>query len=344
MAESQPILAPLTPAAIFLVVAIDEGGEDRVRVVLTEVSGLQRAIGFRAPGADLSCVTSIGSDAWDRLFAGPKPAELHPFRELKGERHHAPATPGDILFHIRSESMDACFELAGRLVQNLGNAVTVLDDTQGFRYFEQRDLLGFVDGTENPTGAAASDAALVGAEDAEFTGGSYVIIQRYVHPIMEWNALKTEEQECIVGRTKLGDYELADDVKPADAHVAMTQVSDQAGNELQILRHNMPFGSVRDGVYGTYFIGYAATPSVTETMLEQMFLGTTDASHDRILDFSTALTGCLLFAPTVDFLDDLPPSPADAAAALDPVEPESVSAPRTPDFSLRIGSLKGDQS
>ncbi|WP_068276580.1 Dyp-type peroxidase [Aldersonia kunmingensis] len=344
MAESQPILAPLTPAAIFLVVTINEGGEDRVRDALAEVSGLQRAIGFRVPGADLSCVTSIGSDAWDRLFAGPKPSGLHPFRELKGERHHAPATPGDILFHIRSESMDACFELAGRLVQNLGDAITVLDDTQGFRYFEQRDLLGFVDGTENPTGTAAGEAALVGDEDAEFSGGSYVIIQRYLHPIVEWNELKTEEQEYIVGRTKLGDYELADDVKPADSHVAMTQVSDETGNELQILRHNMPFGSVKDGVYGTYFIGYAATPSVTETMLEQMFLGTADASHDRILDFSTAQTGCLFFAPTIDFLDDLPPAPTQAAEVLDTVDPESDSVPSTPDFSLRIGSLKGDPS
>jgi putative iron-dependent peroxidase len=333
MAESQPILAPLTPAAIFLVVTINEGGEGAVRDLLTEVSGLQRAIGFRVPGADLSCVTSIGSQAWDRLFDGPKPAELHPFRELTGERHHAPATPGDILFHIRSESMDACFELAGRIAQTLGEAVTVIDDTQGFRYFEQRDLLGFVDGTENPTGAGAAAAVLIGDDDAEFSGGSYVIIQRYVHPIMRWNALKTEEQEAVVGRTKLGDYELPEDVQPADSHVALTQVTDDDGAELEILRHNMPFGSIKDDVYGTYFIGYAATPTVTETMLERMFLGTGDAAHDRILDFSTAETGCLFFTPTVDFLDNPPPAPtADA---------ETDAKPVHLDQSLHIGSLKG---
>src|SRR5215211_2355455 len=130
----QPVLAPLTPAAIFLVATIDEGGEEAVHDALPELSGLVRAVGFRDPAKRLSMVASIGSDAWDRLFSGPRPAELHPFVELTGRRHHAPSTPGDLLFHIRAESMDVCFELATKLVEAM-DAITVVDETHGFRFF-----------------------------------------------------------------------------------------------------------------------------------------------------------------------------------------------------------------
>ena len=171
----QPVLAPLTPAAIFLVARIADGGEERVRDALPGLSGLVRAIGFRDPAKHLSLVTSIGSDAWDRLFAGPRPAELHPFPELRGARHHAPATPGDLLFHIRAETLDVCFELAGRLLKAMAGAITVVDEVHGFRFFDNRDLLGFVDGTENPDGPPAVVATEVGDEDPDFAGGCYVM-------------------------------------------------------------------------------------------------------------------------------------------------------------------------
>ncbi|ONM48378.1 Dyp-type peroxidase [Nocardia donostiensis] len=340
MGEPQPILEPLTPAAIFLVATIEEGGEATVRDLLADLAGLRRSVGFRLPGADLTCVAGIGSAAWDRLFSGPRPAELHEFPGYDGPRHRAPATPGDLLFHIRSQVHDACFELAMAIGDRLGDAVTIVDETVGFRYFEQRDLLGFVDGTENPEGALpdspAGRAALIGAEDPDFTGGSYVIVQKYLHPLGDWRAVPVPEQEKIIGRTKLDDFELSDEDKPADSHVAVTTVVDPDGTERQILRANMPFGSVRDDEFGTYFVGYAATPSVTETMLERMFLGTEDATHDRILDFSTAVTGTLFFVPPQDFLDDLPDPPQ---AATEPAGP-------TPDTdaahtgSLGIGTLK----
>src|SRR5271168_1573195 len=150
--QPQPVLAPLTPAAIFLVVTIDDGGEAIVHDALPDLSGLVRAIGFRDPAKHLSVVASIGSDAWDRLFGGPRPAALHPFVELKGPRHEAPATPGDLLFHVRAESLDVCFELAGRILKSMAAAVTVVDEVHGFKFFDNRDLLGFVDGTENPSG------------------------------------------------------------------------------------------------------------------------------------------------------------------------------------------------
>jgi putative iron-dependent peroxidase len=312
MAEDAPaptpqmVLSPLTSAAIFLVATIDPGGEAVTRDVLSQVSSLQRAVGFRAePDGRLSCVTGIGSQAWDRLFTGPRPARLHPFRELEGPVHRAVSTPGDLLFHIRAARLDLCFALATEIMARLGGAVTVRDEVHGFQYLDKRDLLGFVDGTENPTGPGASAAVLVGDEDPDFAGGSYVIVQKYVHDLDAWNALPVETQEKIIGRTKLNDIELDDDVKPADSHIALTSLTDPDGTEHEILRDNMPFGTVGRGEFGTYFIGYARTPAVTETMLERMFLGAPGAAHDRILDFSTPLTGCLFHVPTVDFLENL---------------------------------------
>jgi putative iron-dependent peroxidase len=312
----QTVLCPLTSAAIFLVVTIDPGGEAVTRDVLSDLNSLQRAVGFRAePEGRLSCVTGIGSQAWDRLFAGPRPAELHPFRELNGPVHRAVPTPGDLLFHMRAARLDLCFALASEIMTRLSKAVTVRDEVHGFQYFDKRDLLGFVDGTENPTGAAASVAVLIGDEDCEFAGGSYVVVQKYVHDLAAWNGLPVEAQERIVGRTKLSDIELDDGSKPADSHVALTTITDADGTEREIVRDNMPFGTVGRGEFGTYFIGYARTPAVTEAMLERMFLGTQDAAHDRILDFSTPVTGCLFHVPTADFLEDLPAPPGAESGA-----------------------------
>ncbi|GHA78768.1 peroxidase [Streptomyces canarius] len=338
----QLVLSPLTSAAIFLVVTIDSGGEGTVRELLSDVGSLERAVGFRVqPEGRLSCVTSIGSHAWDRLFTGPRPARLHPFRELHGPVHRAVATPGDLLFHIRASRLDLCFALATEIMSRLRGAVTVQDEVQGFKYFDERDLLGFVDGTENPTGAAARAAVLVGDEDPSFAGGSYVVVQKYLHDMEAWEALPVEAQEHVIGRRKLSDVELADDVKPADSHVALATVVDPDGTEREILRDNMPFGAAGRGEFGTYFIGYARTPEVTETMLERMFLGTESAPHDRILDFSTAVTGTLFFTPTADFLEDLPAPPAaSAAGAVTPTD----SQVRSSGSSLGIGSMKRSMS
>ncbi|TDT97813.1 putative iron-dependent peroxidase [Streptomyces sp. 846.5] len=308
-AEPQPVVSPLTAAAIILVLTIGPGGEPAVRDLVGDLSGLQRSVGFRIPEGGLACVAGIGSDAWDRLFAGPRPAELHPFRDFVGERHRTVSTPGDLVLHIRAPRMDACFELAGQVVNRLSGSATVVDETHGFRYFDQRDLLGFVDGTENPSGRDAVRAVLVGQEDPAFSGGSYLLVQKYLHDLSAWNALSTEEQERAVGRTKADNIELDDAVKPADSHVALNTVTDPDGTQRQILRENMPFGSLGRGEYGTYFIGYARTPAVTEKMLENMFVGSPPGNHDRILDFSTAVTGSLFFTPSADFVDDLPELP-----------------------------------
>jgi len=355
----QPVTATLTRAAIFLVATINPGAANSaaVRDFCGGLSGILRAIGFRDLEAGLTCVAAFGSEAWDRVFGSPRPAELHPFKEFHSATRHAVATPGDLLFHIRSKRMDLCFETATQILAALGPAVTVVDEVHGFRYFEDRDLLGFVDGTENPTGDLAVQSVRVGEEDPEFQGGSYVLVQKYLHNLDSWNALPVEAQEKIIGRRKLSDIELDDATKPTNAHSALT-VIEENGKEIKILRDNMPFGKAGQGEFGTYFIGYARSPKTIEQMLENMFIGRPPGNYDRILDFSTAVTGSLFFVPTADFLDDVPASPAPGSAPADArpensdsdedsPEPAIAGAAPAPekspaDGSLGIGSLKGE--
>ena len=339
----QPVLAPLTRSAIFLVACMKQDPESyaAVRSLCIDLSSIFRAVDFRRIEGQLSCVAGFGSDAWDRLFDLPRPAELHPFREFRSGERFAVSTPGDLLFHIRAKGMDLCFELVAQIMERIGGAVSSVDETHGFRYFDDRDLLGFVDGTENPRDGEALDAALVGDEDPAFAGGSYVITQKYLHDVARWNLLSTEEQERIIGRKKLSDIELSDAVKPSSAHNALTTIVEN-GQEKQILRDNMPFGRPGHGEFGTYFIGYSRTPRTTEQMLENMFIGRPPGNYDRLLDFSRAVTGNLFFVPSATFLDGL----ADReplTSSVDPPPGESLQPTSSPpgDSSLRIGSLKG---
>jgi porphyrinogen peroxidase len=338
---AQPVAAPLSRAAIFLVATVNPGAdsETKVRSLCADFSGLCRAVEFRDLEAGLACVMAIGSDAWDRLFGSPRPAQLHPFREIRAGSRHAVSTPGDLLFHIRAKRMDLCFELATQIMARLSDAVSPVDEVQGFRYFDDRDLLGFVDGTENPRGPEINEAAIVGEEDPGFAGGSYVIVQKYLHDLDAWNALSTEAQERIIGRKKLSDIELDDSVKPASAHNALTVIAED-GKELQILRDNMPFGNVARGEFGTYFIGYCRTPRTTEQMIENMFVGRPPGNYDRLLDFSRAVTGTLFFAPSATFLDAV--AEMDATTDAPAVEPAQTAATSS-EGSLGLGSLKGEK-
>src|ERR1700735_601116 len=222
----QPVLAPLTSAAIFLVVCIKPDRESYATVhsFCADLPGIFRAVDFRRIEAGLSCVAAFGSDAWDKLFGKPRPAQLHPFREIRSGERHAVSTPADALFHIRAKRMDLCFELVTHIMERISGVVSTVDETHGFRYFDERDLLGFVDGTENPRGVAALNAALVAGEAPHFAGGSYVIIQKYLHEMSRWNALSTEEQERIIGRKKLSDIELSDTAKAPFSHNVLTNI------------------------------------------------------------------------------------------------------------------------
>ncbi len=340
----QNVIAPLTRAAIFLVVCMrqDRDAYALLRSFCADLSGLIRAVESRDIEAGLTCVVGFGSGAWDRLFGSPRPAELHPFREIRSGGRHAVSTPGDILFHIRARRMDLCFELATQIMESIGDAVSIADEVQGFRYFDDRDVIGFVDGTENPRGEAAREAAIIGEEDPVFAGGSYVIVQKYLHNMKAWNGLSVESQEHIIGRRKLSDIELSDAEKPASAHNALT-VIEENGKELKILRDNMPFGRPGHGEFGTYFIGYSRTPRITETMLQNMFVGRPPGNYDRLLDFSRAVTGSLFFVPSATFLDNISGKVPESAETIGSQTSDLPSDPSVDDGSLKIGSLKGEK-
>jgi porphyrinogen peroxidase len=350
--DPQAVSTSVTKSAFFIVATINEDAASRatVRAWCADVANLTRAVGKRVPTGNLSCVVGFGSDAWDKLFGEPRPAELHPFREFgKGERV-AVGTPGDLLVHIRAEQTDLCFELATQLMNRLEGSVTTVDEVHGFRNFDMRAMIGFVDGTENPTGNEAVHFTVIGDADPEFAGGSYVLVQKYLHDMKGWNAMPVEAQEHIIGRTKLQDIELEPGVKPSWSHSSLTTLQDADGDEIKILRDNMPFGRPGQGEFGTYFIGYARSPQPIEQMLENMFVGVPPGNYDRLLDFSRAVTGGLFFVPSEPLLEALADrepgaastvTVASAAGATDAATETEPAAARNGDGSLAIGSLKG---
>jgi putative iron-dependent peroxidase len=319
--EPQAVCDSISRSAIFMVATLKDSPDSAstVRALCADVDGLVRAVGTRAPTANLSCVCGFGSDGWNTLFGAPRPANLHAFREFGEGKRHAIGTPGDILLHIRADHMDLCFELAALLMERLRDAVSVVDEVHGFRYFDLRDMVGFVDGTENPSGREAVEFALISDQDPAFAGGSYVMVQKYLHDMVAWESLPVEAQERIIGRKKLSDVELAEGVKPSSSHSSLTTI-EKDGKEVKILRHNMAFGRPGAGEFGTYFIGYASSPEPIEQMLENMFVGRPPGNYDRLLDYSRAVTGGLFFVPSASMLEELAdrdpqPSRNEAASA-----------------------------
>lgn len=306
--ESQRVDAPLTSSAVLLTLAMTDAAEATatVRDVLSSIEDITKNVAFRDLSAALACTVGIGSDVWDAVTGAPRPAELHPFREVRGAVHTAPGTAGDLQLHIRANRRDLCFELERQLLDRFGDSVRVVDETVGFRYFDARDLLGFVDGTANPVGAALPASTVIGDEDPAGTGGSYLVVQKYVHRMAAWNALTAEQQEAVIGRTKSDNIELPDaGAAEQKSHKTLSTIVDDAGVEHDILRDNMPFGAPGRGEFGTYFIGYTRRLWVIERMLERMFVGDPPGKHDRLLDASEALTGGVFFAPPATFLASL---------------------------------------
>lgn len=278
---------------------------NNVKELCGNFAAIVKSMKNRFPSLDISAVFGFGSNAWDMLFSNlDKPKELTIFKEIKGDKYTAVSTDGDLFFHIRAKKMDVCFEIASLIHEKLDGVVESVDEVHGFRYYDGRAILGFVDGTENPENLDAYKAAVID-NDENFNGGSYAFVQKYLHDMSKWNKLSVEEQEKVIGRRKFNDLELSDDEKPENAHNAVTNISDENGNELKIVRANMPFANVSKNEFGTYFIGYASTFSTTNKMLERMFIGEPRGNYDRLLDFSTPVTGTLFFIPTFDMLDEL---------------------------------------
>lgn len=298
--DAQSIDAPLSRAAVFLVVTVasDPSALAKVCSALDGLDDLVKTVGFRDLSGKLSCIAGIGRDFWDRLHVDKRPQELKPFAPIQGPVHAAPSTPGDLLFHIRSERPDLCFEFERILLDTLGTSVTVVDEVSGFRYFDARDLLGFVDGTANPAGLDLPASSLVGDEDPDYVGGSYVVVQKYLHDLSAWAKIPTPLQEEIIGRTKIDNIEIDDDDAPRKSHKSLATIVDADGNEHDILRDNMPFGRPGQREFGTYFIGYSRYLWVIEKMLQRMYIGDPVGAYDRLLDFSTPHTGTTFFAPS----------------------------------------------
>lgn len=254
----------------------------------------------RFPDAKASCVLGIGHDAWLKLgLPQPLPRELKNFETIAGSKHAAISTKGDLHFHIRADEKSLAYDMTSVISAHMKEIADCAVEVQGFRYWDSRSILGFVDGTENSHGVDREFFAVIGEEEPAYKGGSYLFVQKYLHDLAAWKSLPVEEQEKVIGRSKENDIEMDDDVKPKNSHIALANV----GDDFKVVRDNMPFGNVSSNEMGTYFICYASTFSTVEKMLTNMFIGNPPGNYDRILDFSTAQTGTLFFVPSLDMLD-----------------------------------------
>lgn len=285
--------------ALFVTLDVAANAASSLRRGVGAIPALTEEIAAAAPEAALRSVLAIGPACWDGLFPDRRPAGLRPFGPFADGGRVAPSTHADILIHLRSERRDLNFELGRKAMAALGGGVSVVEEVAGFRYRDNRDLTGFVDGTENPQGEDRADVALVGADDPDFAGGSYVSVQRYIHDLPSWEEVPVADQERIIGRTKADNVEFESAAKAPTAHIKRVSVK-RDGTSMEILRHSMPYGSVSE--HGLYFIAYCDTPDNFKAMLERMIVADGDGNYDHLMRFSRAVTGASFFAPPVEFL------------------------------------------
>jgi len=306
MPEPQAAIIPEpSESALFLVLRMRPAAEQLPSIARTLAQTPQTTDKLAASDrkAKLVSAVSIGSDFWDVLSPASRPASLRAFIPIAADGRTAPATGGDLLFHISSRRHDLNFELALRLKRALGETAEVIDEIHGFRYLDSRDLTGFIDGTENPKGKERAEVALIGMEDREFAGGSYVFSQRYVHNLAKWATVDTKDQERIIGRSKPASKELSAKTKPPTAHISRVTIEED-GKELKIVRHSFPYGTVSEA--GLFFIAYCRTLDIPERMLKRMMGAAGDGLHDRLMEFTTPASGANFFAPSLNVLRSLP--------------------------------------
>ncbi|WP_432472437.1 Dyp-type peroxidase [Amphritea sp. HPY] len=299
------ITAAANSDAIFITLdlARTEDAVMQVRNVLAQCPSLEAGFRNQYPQADLHLTVAVGSHYWDIYSPELRPVELASFPIMANAEQSAPETPADLLLHIRSERHDLNYELAGRVVAMLGNNTQLVEEVHGFRYLDNRDLTGFVDGTENPEGEHRAEVAVVGEEDAPFTGGSYIHLQRYEHDLEAWNRIQVKQQEDIIGRTKEDNVEYASVDKPLYSHTKRTSLKDSEGHSVEILRHSMPYGDLTRK--GLLFASFARSPEPFKQMLESMIGGDKEGHTDHLLKYTRAVTGQAFFAPSVGFLKAL---------------------------------------
>lgn len=271
-----------------------------VRDFIEKYQALGRSLKIRAINGNLKMALGFSRKAWDYLFPDANvPKELETFTGLKGEEKAAsmPATAGDIFLHIRANDSAVVFEAMYQCKRLLAEFTEVVDEDRGFRYFEGRAIIGFIDGTEAPVDQEAIDSALIGDEDPEFINGSYLFAQKWIHDMPVWENMTTEEQEKGIGRNKFNDLELEDDEKYENAHNVSSQYFED-GEEKKIIRMNVPFTDTHTGEIGTYFMGYSGAWHVTLGMMQNMI-----DNVDFLLTFSKVISGQLYFIPSITTLD-----------------------------------------
>ncbi|QLB58221.1 Dyp-type peroxidase [Acinetobacter indicus] len=299
---AQSIILPLpSDHARFIVLRLKDLTLEQLKEKLADLFNTRDRLITQHPHAQIKTAVAFGPELWAQLYS-QTPAGFKQLQPIEGA-FQMPVVPADVLIHIASARADICFALSQSFFEGIQDQVDVLDERVCFRYFDGRDMTGFIDGTENPQFPDdRAEVALLGEDAGIFEDGSFVFAQRYAHDLDKWKRLKVDAQEQVMGRTKLESIELDDEVKPDNAHVARTVVEDDEGEEMEILRHSLPYGDGQ-GDQGLFFIAYTKDLTILDAMLERMFGTSGDGIHDRLLHFVTALDGAYYFAPSEELLE-----------------------------------------
>ncbi|WP_168409114.1 Dyp-type peroxidase [Acinetobacter indicus] len=299
---AQSVILPLpSDHARFIVLRLKDLTLEQLKEKLADLFNARDRLITQHPHAQIKTAVAFGPELWAQLYS-QTPAGFQQLQPIEGA-FQMPVVPADVLIHIASARADICFALSQSFFEGIQDQVDVLDERVCFRYFDGRDMTGFIDGTENPQFPDdRAEVALLGEDAGIFEDGSFVFAQRYAHDLDKWKRLKVDAQEQVMGRTKLESIELDDEVKPDNAHVARTVVEDDEGEEMEILRHSLPYGDGQ-GDQGLFFIAYTKDLTILDAMLERMFGTSGDGIHDRLLHFVTALDGAYYFAPSEELLE-----------------------------------------
>ena len=286
--------------ALYLTFTVVDDDVQAMRVKLARILELFTHFDEEYYEAMVSGVLAIGTNYWYELYPDIIPKELAPFPAMHCDDRSAPSSPGDLFIQIKADRMDICHAIGSEIMQLLKVHVDLYEEVKGFRYLDGRDLTGFVDGTENPRGMRKFDVALVGDDDPDFAGGSYIHVQRYRHNMTKWQLLAVSKQEDVIGRTKADNVEYASDKKAAFSHTKRTSLKDESGKSIEMLRQSMPYGDM--SVQGLYFVSCACSCEPFTKMLKSMIFGDDKGVYDKLLDYTAAETGGAFFAPSTTFI------------------------------------------
>ncbi|SBS36700.1 putative deferrochelatase/peroxidase YfeX [Marinomonas spartinae] len=297
------IIPEASSDALFITFDVKKERITDVKKALSMSPAIIRELQQQFPDAHLYATIGISHSAWRYFDSSAHPAELTPFPRFSHNNIEVGETEGELVFHIRSTRRDASYLLANALYQAFDNSLTIIDEISCFKYLDNRDLTGFVDGTENPESEARKAVALVGEEDIHFKDGSYLNLMRFEHDLNKWEQLDLKTQEDTYGRTKYANEEYASKDKSVHAHTKRTSLKDHNGKSLEILRHSMPFASLT--CKGLMFASYSKTPSIFNQMLKSMVEGDENGNQDHLMRYTIAKTGNAFFVPSVTWLESM---------------------------------------